>query len=101
MARPPRDLSGSDDAPAQVIELLRQVRGKARPRVVFLFGKLVDLPGDVFRDVEGDVAVVAPLTIFRDAIEEEVGDLAGVVPVANPIKCPSFVGCQGQANTWL
>ena len=30
------------------------------------------------------------------AIKQEVGDLAAVVPVANPIKCLSFVRCQGQ-----
>ena len=66
----------SDDAPAKLVELFRQVLGEACPRVALFFGKFVDLPGDVFWDVEGDVAVVAPLTIFWYEIEQEVGDLA-------------------------
>ncbi len=44
MAREPL---GSDDAPAEVIELRGERRGEARPRVTLLLGKLVDFPGDM------------------------------------------------------
>src|SRR5271157_4853403 len=50
----------------------------------------------MLRDVKRDVAVVAPLSVLWDAIEQEVGDLAAVVPVSNPVKRLSFVLCQGQ-----
>ena len=50
----------------------------------------------MLRDVKRDVAVVAPLSVLWDAIEQEVGDLAAVVPVSNPVKRLSFVRCQSQ-----
>src|SRR5271166_113330 len=87
---------GSDDAPAKVIQLGSQCGCEACPRVVLLLGKLIDFPGDMLRDGERDVSVVAPLPVTWDAIDEEVGDLAAVVTIAHPIKCPSLVRCQGQ-----
>jgi hypothetical protein len=73
---------GSDDAPAQIIELARQRRGKARPGIVLFLGKLIDFPRHLLRNHEGDVALVAPLSVFWQAITQEVGDLARVITSA-------------------
>ena len=93
--------SGSDDAPAKVIELGSQCRGEARPGVVLFLGKLVDLPGDVLRDGERDLAVVAPLPIFGDAI-----DAGGRRPCPScndrpPNRMPVVRLPSGSGNTWL
>jgi hypothetical protein len=76
MAEPKSISAASDDAPAKLVEFFDQVRGEACPRVALFLGKFVDLPGDVFRDVESYLAVVAPLTIFGHALDQQVADLA-------------------------
>ena len=87
---------GSDDAPAKLIELGSQRRGKARPGIVLFLSKLVDLPGNVLRDREVDVAMIAPFLVSGQAITQEVGDLARVVTIAHPVKSLSLIRCQGQ-----
>jgi hypothetical protein len=96
LASPGATSLGSDHAPTKVIQLARQRRGEACPGIVLFPGKLIDFPGHLLRNHEGDVALVAPLSVFWQAITQEVGDLADVVPVSNPAKRLSFVRCQGQ-----
>ena len=58
--------------------------------------QITNFPRYVFGDRERDVTVVTPRSILRDAIEQEFGDLAGVIPAAHPIKRPPFFCRQHQ-----
>lgn len=102
VARPSHATSlGSDDAPAKVIQLGSQCRCEACPRVVLLIGKLIDFPGDMLCDVKRDVALVAPLPLLWDAIEQEVGDLAQSCNDCQPCQTPVVRPLSELGNTWL
>jgi len=83
-------------SPAQVIELGNERRSEAHPGKVFFLGKITNFSRYWLGDRERDVAVVARRSILWDAIQQEAGDLAGVVPVAHPIKRPPFFRRQRQ-----
>jgi hypothetical protein len=82
---------GSDNAPTKVVQLGDQFGCEARPSVVLFFRQFVDFPSHVFGNGERDVVAVAPLPVLWDTIEQEVGDLAGVIATTDPVKCLPLV----------
>ena len=81
------------------LSLADQRRCKACPRVILLLGKLVDFPSDMLGNRERDVGVVAPLSVFRQAIEQEVGDLARVDNDRRPSRMPAVRPLSGLSHT--